>query len=365
MFARGQAGRWAARAIGATGALVAATVILAASATVTPASADSVRGLRAEAAVAAARLQQLDIISEQKIQQYDLVNSRYQHTLAELRQNRQLLQSASANLKSARARLALSLEQSYKTGSQDPLAYLLAARSISSLVDQVQLMQRENSDNTSLMQQVAQYRAEVTRSRQALERERRAIHSQLAAADAAKQAALASASSARSYLAGLNAKIRSTIEEQQAAAERAAATAAATAAQQSSGGGGGGTGPVVPGNGSLGEQAVAIAEQYIGVPYVYGGASPSGFDCSGLTMYVYAQLGVSLPHNAAAQYESLPHISESQLEPGDLVFFFGLGHVAMYVGGGTIIQAPHTGSDVSYASLASMQSGYVGAARVP
>jgi cell wall-associated NlpC family hydrolase len=82
-------------------------------------------------------------------------------------------------------------------------------------------------------------------------------------------------------------------------------------------------------------------------------------------MYVYAQLGVSLPHNAAAQYESLPHISESQLEPGDLVFFFGLGHVAMYVGNGTIIQAPHTGTVVSYASLSSMQSGYVGAARVP
>ncbi|HLK43767.1 MAG TPA: C40 family peptidase, partial [Thermoleophilia bacterium] len=149
-------------------------------------------------------------------------------------------------------------------------------------------------------------------------------------------------------------------------AERAAAAAAATAAQRShGGGGGGGTGPVVPGNGSLGQQAVAIAEQYIGVPYVYGGASPSGFDCSGLTMYVYAQLGVSLPHNAAAQYESLPHISESQLQPGDLVFFFGLGHVAMYVGGGTLIQAPHTGTNVSYASLASMQSGYVGAARVP
>ena len=364
MFARGQAGRWAARATAACGALIALTAILVSSAAVSPASAASVRTLKAEASAASARLQQLDVLSEQKIQEYDLVNSRYQHTLAELRQNRQLLSSASASLKAARGRLALSLEQSYKSGNQDPLAYLLAARSISSLVDQVQLMQRENSNNTALMQQVAHYRRVVTRSRRALERERATIHNQLEQADAAKRAALASAAAARSYLAGLNSKIRSTIQAEQAAAERAAAAAAATAAQGTSGGATG-PAPVVPGNGTLGEQAVAIAEQYLGVPYVYGGASPSGFDCSGLTMYVYAQLGVSLPHNAAAQYESLPHISESQLQPGDLVFFFGLGHVAMYVGNGTLIQAPHTGTDVSYASLSSMQSGYVGAARVP
>ena len=63
------------------------------------------------------------------------------------------------------------------------------------------------------------------------------------------------------------------------------------------------------------------------MPYVWGGASPDGFDCSGLVMYVYAQLGVSLPHNAAAQYEALPHVPTSDLEPGDLVFFYGFGHV--------------------------------------
>ena len=98
---------------------------------------------------------------------------------------------------------------------------------------------------------------------------------------------------------------------------------------------------------SLGGQAVAIAQQYLGVPYVYGGASPSGFDCSGLVMYVYAQLGVSLPHNAAAQYGALPHVSRSALQPGDLVFFYGFGHVGIYVGNNTVIHAPHTGTVVS------------------
>ena len=74
---------------------------------------------------------------------------------------------------------------------------------------------------------------------------------------------------------------------------------------------------------TLGGQAVAIAEQYLGVPYVWGGASPSGFDCSGLVMYVYAQLGVSLPHNAAAQMSVLPARAAERSQPGDLVFFNG------------------------------------------
>jgi peptidoglycan hydrolase-like protein with peptidoglycan-binding domain len=115
---------------------------------------------------------------------------------------------------------------------------------------------------------------------------------------------------------------------------------------------------------SRGARAVAIAERYLGVPYVWGGASPSGFDCSGLVMYVYSQLGVSLPHNAAAQYDSLPHVSESDLQPGDLVFFDGLGHVGIYVGGGEIIHAPHTGTVVQFSSLSGGGS-FAGAARVP
>ena len=108
--------------------------------------------------------------------------------------------------------------------------------------------------------------------------------------------------------------------------------------------------------------------QYLGVPYVWGGASPSGFDCSGLVMYVYAQVGVSLPHNAAMQYNSVGvYVSRDQLQPGDLVFFDGLGHMGMYIGGGQFVHAPHTGDVVKVSSISPgshYYSSFVGARRV-
>ncbi|HEY5058561.1 MAG TPA: C40 family peptidase [Gaiellaceae bacterium] len=121
---------------------------------------------------------------------------------------------------------------------------------------------------------------------------------------------------------------------------------------------------------ALGAYAVAIAERYLGVRYVWGGGLPeSGFDCSGFVKYVYGQLGVQLPHYAASQWDETTHVDPSQLEPGDLVFFEpksdGPGHVGMYVGNGTFIEAPHTGAVVQFQNLAfeAATMGFVGAGR--
>jgi cell wall-associated NlpC family hydrolase len=95
---------------------------------------------------------------------------------------------------------------------------------------------------------------------------------------------------------------------------------------------------------------IAIAARYVGVPYVYGGSSPRGFDCSGYVQYVYRQLGVSLPRVADAQLRASRQISRSQAKPGDLVFFLSGGsayHVAIYAGGGMMYDAPRTGKTVT------------------
>jgi cell wall-associated NlpC family hydrolase len=122
---------------------------------------------------------------------------------------------------------------------------------------------------------------------------------------------------------------------------------------------------------SIGERAVAIAERFLGVPYVWGGASPvPGFDCSGLAMYVYGRLGVNLTHYTGAQFFEGMQVPRSELAPGDLVFFdanvtLGPQHEGIYVGDGRFIHAPHTGDVVKISSLDDPAYGlsFVGAVR--
>ncbi len=344
------------------------TIVLAV--TAATASADTVSSLKAQAAAAEAHANALYAVSEQKVQAYDAVHTKYLNTKARYQATLAALKIARQNLKASQAQLAASLTRSYKAGDPDPVAYMLAAKSVSDLVDQVQLYDRANVDNTKLLGQVTTYKKQIATQKATLQKQTADLASQDAASQQAKDSAIASLHSAQAYTANLNAQVRHAIQQQQAA--RAAAAARAVAAQQqaaatatstqttttttstggggSSSGGGSGFNGSAPGN-SVGGQAVSIAESYLGVPYVYGGASPSGFDCSGLVMYVYAQLGISLPHNAAAQYASLPHISRSQLQPGDLVFFYGFGHVGIYVGGNTVIHAPHTGTVVQFENM--------------
>lgn len=125
----------------------------------------------------------------------------------------------------------------------------------------------------------------------------------------------------------------------------------------------------LPAANGIGGRAVAIAAQYLGVPYRWGGESPlTGFDCSGLTMYVYGQLGVPLTHYTGAQLREGKPVPPQALQPGDLVFFdpgaFGIpGHEGMYIGGGLFIHAPHTGDVVKISSLNQYARRYVGAVR--
>ena len=112
----------------------------------------------------------------------------------------------------------------------------------------------------------------------------------------------------------------------------------------------------------LGGPVVAYAKSQAGKAYVWGAAGPSAFDCSGLTMMAWQQAGVSLPHSSSAQYNSGRHISESELQPGDLVFYYSpISHVGLYIGNGQIVNALNPGSGVRISGLHDMP--YVGAVR--
>jgi cell wall-associated NlpC family hydrolase len=118
-------------------------------------------------------------------------------------------------------------------------------------------------------------------------------------------------------------------------------------------------------NGNAAQIALQVAKAQLGKSYVYGAAGPDHFDCSGLTMYAYGQAGVSLPHYTGDQYNQGHHVPESDLQPGDLVFFDNLGHEGMYIGNGNFIHAPHTGDVVKISPIAGYwQSVYVGAVRL-
>lgn len=117
------------------------------------------------------------------------------------------------------------------------------------------------------------------------------------------------------------------------------------------GSGGTGSGSKVPYTGPTGtqaDQAVKFAYDQLGCPYVWGATGPcsAGFDCSGLVQAAWASAGVSIPRDTYEQWAALPHIPLSQVQPGDLLYYDGIGHVAMYVGGGYIIDAPTPGQNV-------------------
>jgi cell wall-associated NlpC family hydrolase len=166
----------------------------------------------------------------------------------------------------------------------------------------------------------------------------------------AQQQAAAAAAAQAAAQAAFNQKV---------AAAKAAQAAQAAATQRSSGTGSmttnaGGSSITItveappPPLSSGAAGAVQAAEREIGVPYVWGGTTPAGFDCSGLVMWAYAQVGISLPHYSGAQYADTTHIPMADIEPGDLLFYGpgGSEHVAMYVGGGSMIEAPYTGASV-------------------
>jgi len=364
---------------------------------------------QSQVAAAQAQLDRMRAELEVKVEEFNAISEAVEQTEAEIVATRQELERATAELKIAQDVLADRASNIYKHGGINAMDVFLGARSFDDLMTRVDLLRRISASDAASVASVQESRARVETAERALEQrhsEQLVLQTQ---AEARAAAIDAEVSRQQGYVARLDADVRRLIEEAEAreralAAERAREAAAAAARQAEEarrttpeppndpGGSAGrpsqspdpvapapqpsGTtpsepAPAAPSSGNV----VDIALQYVGVPYVWGGSTPAGFDCSGFVQYVYRQVGVSLPRTSQSQFRTGQHIPPDrvdQLRPGDLVFFGAnadpdrVHHVGMYVGGGNYVHAPHTGAFVRVNSLTTRiqySKDYVGASR--
>jgi cell wall-associated NlpC family hydrolase len=336
------------------------------------AHADQIGAKRAQAQSVLERLQQLDAAAQLANSRYQAANEKLREVEHQLRINRQALGVAHGNFRQAQHTLMQRLVAIYTSeDQQSSLAVILGARSLDDLISRIETVNSMSNQNNELIEKVLSFQRQMEHRRQLLRHER-ARQNQLVAARAAERNRIEGRRAAEQRLYNsVRAQIQHMVAAQQAA-QAAAARAARVAAQAQAAVPAGSFGVGSPVHGPIpGDRyssVVGIAMRYLGVKYVWGGASPSGFDCSGLVMYVFAQVGVSLPHYTVAQYNYANSVSvpRNELEPGDLVFFAGLGHVGIYVGNGQFIHAPHTGDVVRIDSLSEgwYASEYYGAKRI-
>ena len=330
---------------------------------------------RAQAQAVMGQIQGLDSNLSHAIEAYNLANEKLGRIRSDLRENRRELRLAQQNLRRAQTSLELRLVQLYTAGGDSTgLEVLIGATSIEDLIERLDTADRVSDQSAQVLKEVKVYRADV-RSRRARLKQAHVEQARLVAERASQKASIEGQLAERRRLfSSIQSEIgRLQAEERARQAELAAEARARLSSPQtgvdvltaSTGSVISGNSPVVSAPPSRYGGVVGIAMRYLGIPYVYGGASPAGFDCSGFIMYVYAQVGVSLPHNAAAQYGYGTPVDRSQLQPGDLVFFNGLGHAGIYVGGGSFIHSPHTGDVVKISSMTGWYaSTYVGARRL-
>ena len=332
----------------------------------------SVAAKQAQAQQVLGQIDQIDRSLGAAVEQYNLANVRLQRIEGDLTENRKQLTLARSNLKVAQKSLAARLVSAY-TSTQDnsTIALLLGANSFEDLLNRVETVNSTSSQDANIVRQVASSRKAIQRHRAEL-RDAHAEQQRIVSEKAAQRRHIESQlASRRQLLSSIKGEIQR-IKAAEAAQQRQLAAAAQSrlAGQTAPSVSGIGVGASTPEGSTIAPPnvhggVVGVAMRYLGVPYVWGGSSPRGFDCSGLVMYAFAQIGISVPHSSYAQFNMGTPVSMGQLQPGDLVFFSGASHVGIYIGGGQFIHAPHTGDVVKISSLTGYySSAFIGGRRI-
>jgi len=293
-----------------------------------------------------ARINQLTSQFDKVSQQLDQAGQQLSAAQSRLSRVRVRLDNANSRFRTAQASVARNAAAVFEDTGTTSIAGVLTAGDPSVVLQQGSLLMELSGNRSALSQQLL------------------ADASQLAGVEQEMQRTEAGISGLKDQLAAHKTSLGKLIDTQKATLA-SLTVPQQQAVQSNSIGAGGTTTATYSGTTSTqGGKAVAFAYAQLGKPYQWGATGPGSFDCSGLAQAAWAAAGVSIPRTTYAQWAALPHVSTSALEPGDLLYFDGVGHVAIYVGGGDIIDAPQTGMDVQKVPLAGWYaSSLVGAAR--
>ena len=289
----------------------------------------------------------LDDRLEVVVEDWDAAESQLQAIEARLSDVRLQLSQAQAQLSQQQGVLGAHLAWMYKLGDYGLLDELLNGGSLDSAAARLELFRRLSQQDQALRTSFLASVRQVDRLEKAMAGQRDKAMAAQQKVDAERLIVSDRLAERQAILDGLNGRIRTILDQRERAAARASGRLASVALAQ--------LGTIDGTQAQIG--VVRDALRFLGVPYVWGGASPSGFDCSGLVLYVYARYGVQFPHFAAWQAQMGTPVPESQLEPADLVFFGDpIHHVVIYAGNGLVVQAPHTGDVVKVSRLSDFET---------
>jgi peptidoglycan hydrolase CwlO-like protein len=350
--------------------LIGAVTVLAAAAGAPSAVGDpaAIRAQRAQIERIQAQVTALDDAVERAAEAYNGARWRLGVIRRRIAVNRAVLATAARDLTRARATLSRRLRDLYRQERPSLAEVVLTSGSVALIVERLGALERIGEQDRHVVANIRDFEARMRRARRGLILDRHLARAQVAQAHRARERVEALLVRRRQVLRGAKGELRRLLAEErerqrrlaELARQRALAAQRAREAQAALAPSLPLAGPLPSGRGNA--AAVGVAMRYLGVPYVWGGASPAGFDCSGLASYAYAQIGKSVPHFTGAIWSSFPQVPRGREQPGDLAFFNGGGHVGIYIGNGQFVHAPHTGDVVRVADLGA-RADYIGAVR--